>query len=404
MKTPLTYGAHRIIHDLFSKGAMFKGALSREKLPELEERGFVATSANNLVYLTPSGQEYAIESFFGEHSNVSQVAIQAAQISNAGRSITKLASDLPEANSDITNRSFSSVGTLTLGPVLELSDSAQDVLYALFFRGALVSGDIPSKAGASALRSLGFAETGHTATPYKGEDYFTWLTPAGYAFAIGYLVKTRFGKQPANAIASGQPSVHPEGLSINNVRIKGAISSEAHVCGNTIEQETLSSVLAHYLPNTPLDKARDHAVMLASAVKASFAELNHSTGGFVISRDGAAQVIGEKNSETIIPASALKPSTDGKEKRGATFTINIEVDASKATQALDEFSHAFDKRIASALEKGLMPGGKLLEEISQKADASGHQSLSHRVSNVESALANLSAQIMVLQTKHASPV
>ncbi len=53
MKTPLTYGAHRILHDLFSKGAMFKGALSREKLPELEERGFVATNANNLVYLTP---------------------------------------------------------------------------------------------------------------------------------------------------------------------------------------------------------------------------------------------------------------------------------------------------------------------------------------------------------------
>ncbi|MDI7126283.1 hypothetical protein, partial [Klebsiella pneumoniae] len=77
----------------------FKGALSREKLPELEERGFVATSANNLVYLTPSGQQYAIESFFGEHSNVSQVAIQAAQISKVGWSITKLASDLPEANS-----------------------------------------------------------------------------------------------------------------------------------------------------------------------------------------------------------------------------------------------------------------------------------------------------------------
>ncbi|HBY0198613.1 TPA: hypothetical protein MIO02_19985 [Klebsiella pneumoniae] len=263
----------------------------------------------------------------------------------------------------MTNRSFSSVGTLTSGPVLELSDSAQDVLYALFFRGALVSGDIPSKAGASALRSLGFAETGHTATPYKGEDYFTWLTPAGYAFAIGYLVKTRFGKQPANAKASGQPAVHPEGLSINNVRIKGAIRSAAHVCGNTIEQETLSSVLAHYLPNTPPDKARDHAVMLASAVKASFAELKHSTGGFVISRDGDAQVIGEKISETTIPASALKPSTDGKEKRGSTFTINIEVDASKAIKALDEFSHAFDKRIASALEKGLMPGGSLWSAI-----------------------------------------
>lgn len=285
------------------------------------------------------------------------------QLNNPGAAITQLARDIAENNANTTQKSISSIGTLASGPVLELSDSAQDVLYALFFRGALVSGDIPSKAGASALRSLGFAETGHTATPYKGEDYFTWLTPAGYAFAIGYLVKTRFGKQPANAKASGQPAVHPEGLSINNVRIKGAIRSAAHVCGNTIEQETLSSVLAHYLPNTPPDKARDHAVMLASAVKASFAELKHSTGGFVISRDGDAQVIGEKISETTIPASALKPSTDGKEKRGSTFTINIEVDASKAIKALDEFSHAFDKRIASALEKGLMPGGSLWSAI-----------------------------------------
>ncbi|HBQ1629665.1 hypothetical protein ACYA8F_22370 [Klebsiella pneumoniae] len=285
------------------------------------------------------------------------------QLNNPGAAITQLTRDIAENNANTTQKSISSIGTLASGAVLELSDSAQDVLYALFFRGALVSGDIPSKAGASALRSLGFAETGHTATPYKGEDYFTWLTPAGYAFAIGYLVNTRFGKHPANAKASGQPAVHPEGLSINNVRIKGAIRSAAHVCGNTIEQETLSSVLAHYLPNTPPDKARDNAEMLASAVKASFAELKHSTGGFVISRDGDAQVIGEKISETTIPASALKPSTDGKEKRGSTFTINIEVDASKAIKALDEFSHAFDKRIASALEKGLMPGGSLWSAI-----------------------------------------
>ncbi|WJE88369.1 hypothetical protein [Klebsiella phage Kpn74] len=44
--------------------------------------------------------------------------------------------------------------------------------------------------------------------------------------------------------------------------------------------------------------------------------MKHSTGGFVISHDGDAQVIGEKISETTIPASALKPSIDEKEKRG----------------------------------------------------------------------------------------
>ncbi|MDU0862754.1 MAG: hypothetical protein E7A96_24180, partial [Serratia marcescens] len=110
------------------------------------------------------------------------------QLNNPGAAITQLTRGIAENNANATQKSISSIGTLASGPVLELSDSAQDVLYALFFRGALVSGDIPSKAGASALRSLGFAETGHTATPYKGEDYFTWLTPAGYAFAIGYLV------------------------------------------------------------------------------------------------------------------------------------------------------------------------------------------------------------------------
>ncbi|MBA1468864.1 hypothetical protein G9G78_28035, partial [Klebsiella pneumoniae] len=86
-----------------------------------------------------------------------------------------------------------------------------------------------------------------------------WLTPAGYAFAIGYLVNTRFGKHPANAIASGQPSVHPEGLSIHKAMIKGAIRSAAHVCGNTIEQETLSKVLANSLHNVSHEKAGDVA-------------------------------------------------------------------------------------------------------------------------------------------------
>lgn len=200
------------------------------------------------------------------------------QLNNPGAAITQLTRDIAENNANATQKSISSIGTLASGPVLELSDSAQDVLYALFFRGALVSGDIPSKAGASALRSLGFAETGHTATPYKGEDYFTWLTPAGYAFAIGYLVKTRFGKQPANAKSSGQPSVHPEGLSINKAMIKGKISSAAYVCGNTIEEETLSKVLANSLHNVPHEKAGDVAELLARAVKSAFSALGHASG------------------------------------------------------------------------------------------------------------------------------
>ena len=77
--------------------------------------------------------------------------------------------------------------------IITLSGAATDVLYALFFRGALQSGDLPAKSGASELRELGFAETRHTATEYQKENYFTFLTAEGQEFAIKHLVNTRFG-------------------------------------------------------------------------------------------------------------------------------------------------------------------------------------------------------------------
>lgn len=76
---------------------------------------------------------------------------------------------------------------------ITLSAVATDVLYALFFRGALQSGDLPAKSGAAELRELGFAETRHTATEYQKENYFTFLTAEGQEFAIKHLVDTRFG-------------------------------------------------------------------------------------------------------------------------------------------------------------------------------------------------------------------
>ena len=77
--------------------------------------------------------------------------------------------------------------------IITLSGAATDVLYSLFFRGALQSGDLPAKSGAAELRELGFAETRHTATEYQKENYFTFLTAEGQAFAIKHLVNTRFG-------------------------------------------------------------------------------------------------------------------------------------------------------------------------------------------------------------------
>lgn len=77
--------------------------------------------------------------------------------------------------------------------IITLSGAATDVLYSLFFRGALQPGDLPAKSGAAELRELGFAETRHTATEYQKENYFTFLTAEGQEFAIKHLVNTRFG-------------------------------------------------------------------------------------------------------------------------------------------------------------------------------------------------------------------
>lgn len=77
--------------------------------------------------------------------------------------------------------------------IITLSGAATDVLYALFFRGALKSGDLPAKSGAAELRELGFAESRHAATKYQEKNFFTFLTAEGQEFAIKHLVNTNFG-------------------------------------------------------------------------------------------------------------------------------------------------------------------------------------------------------------------
>lgn len=79
--------------------------------------------------------------------------------------------------------------------IFTLSGAATDVLYALFYRGAMLSSDLPSKSGTAELRDLGFAETRRTATEYQKENHFTFLTAKGQEFAINHLVNTQFGKE-----------------------------------------------------------------------------------------------------------------------------------------------------------------------------------------------------------------
>lgn len=76
----------------------------------------------------------------------------------------------------------------------QLSGAAGDVLHALFFRGALVDGDLPSKSGAAELRELGYVKTQDTMAAFEGENHYNFLTPSGQEFAISYLVDSRFGK------------------------------------------------------------------------------------------------------------------------------------------------------------------------------------------------------------------
>ncbi|HGK4695887.1 TPA: hypothetical protein ACJ2XK_003138, partial [Klebsiella pneumoniae] len=76
----------------------------------------------------------------------------------------------------------------------ELSGGAKDVLHALFFRGALEDGGLPSKSGASQLRKLGFIKTQNSAVSYRGASFYNFLTPAGQEFAMAYLADSFFGK------------------------------------------------------------------------------------------------------------------------------------------------------------------------------------------------------------------
>lgn len=339
-----------------------------------------------------------------------QVSAQLTQISNADTSITSLASGLDKANADITRKTTSCLGTLTSRPIVELTDAANDVLYALFFRGALASGDLPAKSGAAELCSLGFAETGHVATKDQGEDYFTWLTSAGQAFAIGHLVKTQFGKQPQNKYVLSMPIPPDDDPLIKEARIGDGIISSGHICGNTIEQETLSGVLTNTLHHVNPKEAGDVAKQLAKAVKSAFSVLEHasgeqdkeqpkepdlSVGTFKIYHEGEVKVAAGPLSTDETEAERKARKTVG------SINLKLELDTSEAKERLDEFRTLISKAVNSAITDALKPGGKLREAINQKTDVSGLRALSSRVFQLELAQLSQGSQITELQAKHA---
>lgn len=214
--------------------------------------------------------------------------------------------------------------------IISLSGAAEDVLHALFFQGALQSGELPSKSGAAVLRELGFTETRHTATEYQKENYFTFLTPEGQAFAVEHLVNTRFGVKVDGKGISSSITIGLE-LDMSNAQkafdaleenirnsevfrvLKGEVfltdmfikdsidvlakaasaypqdykqhtvageitpatyTASMGISCNDIAEETLSAVLAAVLPGVPLSRTKEAAITVAGAVRAAFNALD----------------------------------------------------------------------------------------------------------------------------------
>lgn len=113
--------------------------------------------------------------------------------------------------------------------IITLSGAATDVLYALFYRGALLPGDLPSKSGAAELRELGFAETRHTATEYQKENHFTFLTSEGQKFAVEHLVNTRFGMPASGGYISSYLDALDEIADLPHYRISSDIAIQQKI-------------------------------------------------------------------------------------------------------------------------------------------------------------------------------
>ena len=148
--------------------------------------------------------------------------------------------------------------------IIKLSGRAADVLYALFFRGALQSGDLPSKSGAAQLRELGFAETRHTATQYQKENYFTFLTAEGQELAVKYLADTCIGVPcvAGSVVVAGK--LYSAGIDISNGQRKVVFEADRfkvdEAAQSVIENAVFSSVKMKTLLSDEMEQAIIDAV------------------------------------------------------------------------------------------------------------------------------------------------
>ncbi|MGG5840382.1 hypothetical protein [Huaxiibacter chinensis] len=258
--------------------------------------------------------------------------------------------------------------------IITLSVVATDVLYALFFRGALQSGDLPAKSGANELRELGFAETRHTATEYHKGNYFTFLTAEGQEFAIKHLVNTRFGV-PAGGYIGDPLKALDEIADLPRYKISSDMANQQKIAdaldtalarhyeqfGNTEPEKNAVVFLAHrwvavqggYTP----DEIREAVEYikhrrLTKELGKGLADLSPFAmkGGQVFIKD------------TAIPKVQLS-RTETDPRKGYAINVCVNPQIKTSIKLSPEMEKAISEVVSAELKKNLQPGGTIWHSL-----------------------------------------
>lgn len=227
----------------------------------------------------------------------------------------------------------------------ELSGTAGDVLHALFFRGALVDGDLPSKAGAAELRELGYVMTQDTVTPFAGENYYNFLTPAGQEFAISYLVESRFGKKEDFQTGAGETFINNTTLH-GNIHLTAAsdqclmepLTDTASACDNIwVLNKSLFGI-------NPLSTA---IVKLSDEMREAVIAAVRDSGQFV------EKPTGDEQQSVVFQADRFKAT--------AARAALVQQDAAMAAVASEQaaLTERINQAVNDAIANAIKPGGLL---------------------------------------------
>ena len=270
--------------------------------------------------------------------------------------------------------------------IITLSGAATDVLYSLFFRGALQSGDLPAKSGSAELRELGFAETRHTATEYQKENYFTFLTAEGQEYAIKHLADTRFGKpvdkQYCSAITIGVEldtsdvqktidelddkirnsdafKVLKDGWSFEKSGVLIINNGEVFVTDAKIDDAVLSK--SYIVKLNVAGKGKPHEAGMTLGVEGEHSKVEFLADRFKV-HEAASSII-----ENAVATSAKTKIRLGDEMKQAVIdavresdlfaSLQANIDAQTASVA--GLQQAMNEAVTNAIKNALKPGGLL---------------------------------------------